>query len=105
MYIHKDTYKADTSQQIVAMQQTYARLGGVTEEFSLNELCEDAIRINAALKDSGVIPDFRYPNVIRLAPVALYTSYREVFQVVDIIEDIMVNRKYDNYEGQRGLVA
>ena len=66
---------------------------------------KNAIRINAALKDNGVIPDFRYPNVIRLAPVALYTSYSEVFRVVEIIEDIMVNRKYDNYEGKRGLVA
>ena len=66
---------------------------------------EDAIRINSALKASGVIPDFRYPNVIRLAPIALYTSFSDVYQVVEIIEDIMANRKYEAYERKRGLVA
>ena len=31
----------------------------------------EAARINEALKAAGVVPDFRYPNVIRLAPVPL----------------------------------
>ena len=65
----------------------------------------EAIKINATLKDRGVIPDFRYPNVIRLAPIALYTSYTDVLQVVEIIEDIMIKRSYESYEGRRGLVA
>jgi len=65
----------------------------------------DAIRINAALKDNGVMPDFRYPDVIRLAPIALYTSYSDVFEAVEIIEDVMANRKFENHEGRRGLVA
>ena len=65
----------------------------------------EAIKINAAIKDKGVIPDFRYPNVIRLAPIALYTSYTEVFRVVDIIENIMAKRSYEGCEGKRGLVA
>ncbi len=36
---------------------------------------DDAARINKALKDRGIIPDFRYPNIIRLAPVALYNTF------------------------------
>ena len=32
---------------------------------------DEAIRVNAALKARGIIADFRFPNVIRLAPIAL----------------------------------
>lgn len=66
---------------------------------------DDAIRINAAMKDSGILPDFRFPNVIRLAPIPLYTSYEEVYDMVEIIESIMVDKKYENYENKRGTVA
>jgi kynureninase len=65
---------------------------------------DDARRINEALKDSGVIPDYRYPNVIRLAPIALYTRYLEVYEVVQIIKNIMDEKLYDNYENKSGLV-
>ncbi|EKN64761.1 kynureninase [Neobacillus bataviensis LMG 21833] len=37
----------------------------------------EAARICKSLKANGIIPDFRAPNIIRLAPVALYTSYVE----------------------------
>ena len=66
---------------------------------------EEALRINAALKERGVIPDFRPPNVIRLAPVPLYISYKEVWRVVQIIKDIVTTRVYENYENKRGLIA
>ncbi|MFB0957429.1 MAG: kynureninase [Clostridiaceae bacterium] len=66
---------------------------------------EDAIRINKALKDRGVIPDFRYPNVIRLAPVAFYVSYEDVYRLVEILIDIMESRAYEQYDGHRGTVA
>ncbi|MCK9918199.1 kynureninase, partial [Microbacteriaceae bacterium K1510] len=36
---------------------------------------QDAARICKALKENRIIPDFRAPNIVRLAPVALYTSY------------------------------
>lgn len=66
---------------------------------------EEAIRINEAMKDSGIVPDFRYPNVIRLAPVALYISYHDVWKVVEIIKDIMNNEVYKNYSKERGVIA
>jgi len=66
---------------------------------------DEALRINEALKDKGVIPDFRYPNVIRLAPVALYISYAEVFKLVQIIKEIMDNKTYENYSKERDVVA
>ena len=66
---------------------------------------DDAIRINAALKAEGVIPDFRYPDVIRLAPIALYTSYKDIYDMVERIIDIMENKKYENFENKTGTVA
>ena len=42
----------------------------------------EAVRTNEALKAADVIPDFRYPNVIRLAPSPLYTSFAEVWEFV-----------------------
>jgi kynureninase len=66
---------------------------------------DDAIRITEAMKAEGVIPDFRAPNVVRLAPVALYVSFEDVYSVIEIIEKIMENKLYENYSNKRGIVA
>lgn len=66
---------------------------------------EDAIRINEALKANDVIPDFRYPNVIRLAPIPLYTSFEDVYELVERIIHIMETKDYEKYENKTGTVA
>lgn len=66
---------------------------------------EDAIRINESLKAAGVIPDFRYPNVIRLAPVPQYTRYIDIYDLVQRIIDIMEHKTYEKYENKAGTVA
>lgn len=66
---------------------------------------EEAIRINESLKKKGVIPDFRYPNVIRLAPISFYTSYHEIWQVVKIIKEIIGSKEYMEFDSKRGTVA
>jgi kynureninase len=65
----------------------------------------DAVQVNQALKARGVLPDFRPPNIIRLAPVALYTSFREVYRVVQIAKEIVETGSYKQYPKARGLVA
>jgi len=65
----------------------------------------EAARICKALKANGVIPDYREPNVIRLAPVALYTSYRDVWKAVQILKTIMQEKTYERFENKRGVVA
>jgi kynureninase len=65
----------------------------------------DAIRITKAMKDNNIIPDFRFPNIIRLAPIALYNSYEDVYEMVERIIKIMENKEYENYEDSRGIVA
>nr|NJM04927.1 hypothetical protein [Desulfobacula sp.] len=39
----------------------------------------EAVRIGKALLNHHIIPDFRPPNILRLAPVPLYNTYLEVF--------------------------
>jgi kynureninase len=65
----------------------------------------EAARICKALKAKGVIPDFRKPNGIRLAPVALYNSFEDVFRTVQILKAIMTEETYKQYENTRDVVA
>ncbi len=65
----------------------------------------EAARITKALKERGIIPDFRCPNVIRLAPIALYTTYLEVWQVVQSLKEIIDNREYEKFENKRDTIA
>lgn len=65
----------------------------------------EAARINEALKAAGVVPDFRYPNVIRLAPVPLYVRYADVYDLVAILKEIMESGAYRAYENKAGTVA
>ncbi len=57
---------------------------------------EEAWRICQALKRRGVVPDFRPPNVIRLAPVALYNTYHEIWTVVKHLREIVQRREYES---------
>ena len=66
---------------------------------------EEAARICSALKEAGVTPDFRAPNGIRLAPVALYNSFTDVWETVRILKGIMENESYKQFENKRGVIA
>ena len=65
----------------------------------------EAARICHALKDQKVIPDFRAPKGIRIAPVALYNSFEEVWQTVQILKKIMNEKLYENFDNERGVIA
>lgn len=65
----------------------------------------EAARICKALKKDGVIPDYRTPNGIRLAPVALYNTFREVWDAVQILKTIMDEERYKVFENKRGVIA
>src|ERR671929_192615 len=49
----------------------------------------DARELTQALLARGVVPDFRAPNVNRLAPVALYTRYVDVWRTVATLREIV----------------
>ncbi|MDQ0272493.1 kynureninase [Cytobacillus purgationiresistens] len=65
----------------------------------------EAARICKALKSEGIIPDFRSPNGIRLAPVALYNTFEDIWHTVQILKKIMEEKKYKQFENKRGVVA
>ena len=62
-------------------------------------------QINAALKSRGVIPDFRPPNVVRLAPIPLYTSFADIWDTVAILRDVVDSGEYQHQSDRRGVVA
>lgn len=66
---------------------------------------KEAARICKSLKENGVIPDFRAPAIIRLAPVALYTTYEEVWKVVQTLKKIMKEKLYEKFSNEREVVA
>ncbi|RLQ93070.1 kynureninase [Falsibacillus albus] len=66
---------------------------------------KEAARICKALKDRHVIPDFRAPNMIRLAPIAFYSSYQDIWRTVQILKEIMEQEVYLKYENKRDVVA
>jgi kynureninase len=65
----------------------------------------EAARICKALKEKKVIPDFRKPNGIRLAPVALYNTYEEVWNSVQLLKTIMKDKLYKKFKNERGVIA
>lgn len=65
---------------------------------------DEAYRISLALRDNKVIPDYREPNIIRLAPVPLYVSYEETYNLVEILERIFTNKEFEKYPLQKVTV-
>ena len=65
----------------------------------------EAVQICKALKARGFIPDFRPPNVIRLAPIALYTTYEEVWQTVRALREIVASGEHRQFGAAREPVA
>ncbi len=45
--------------------------------------------LTRTLRRRGVICDFREPNVVRVAPVPLYTRFRDVYRFVGILRDVL----------------
>lgn len=67
-------------------------------------LHDDAVRLCKALRAAEVIPDYRPPNIIRLAPVPLYTSFLDCHEAVQRLKRILEEGEYRNEEAGRGLV-
>ncbi|MEC1178998.1 kynureninase [Metasolibacillus meyeri] len=65
----------------------------------------DAARICKALKERNVVPDFRAPQGIRLAAVAMYNTFEEVYKCFEILKDIMETKAYEKFSNEREIVA
>ncbi len=65
----------------------------------------DAWRICSALKKRKIIPDFRPPNVIRLAPTALYNTFTDVINLVEALRGIIDTGEHKEFSLKRDAVS
>ena len=65
----------------------------------------EAVRICKSLKEAGVVPDFRPPNLIRLAPAPLYNSFADCLHAARLLRRIIGERIYEVHQAERELVA
>jgi kynureninase len=65
----------------------------------------EASRICRSLIEAGVIPDHRPPDIVRLAPVALYTRFEDCQEAVARLKSIMERRAYEAFPVERGLIS
>ena len=57
----------------------------------------EAARICRALKDAGVVTDYRPPDIVRFAPVPLYNTFADCEAAAAKLGEIMAARAYENY--------
>jgi len=96
--------RAKSEQQIVYMDALLGtvigdRVESITPRAMAERGCQFALRITDTrfdgkdvqnrLEEAGVACDWRYPDVIRVAPVPLYNSYRDIFEFVEILDGIL----------------
>ncbi len=66
---------------------------------------EDAQAICLALRARGVVPDFRKPDVIRLAPSPLYNTFTECWRAIEMLQEITATRAHEEFAGAATLVT
>ena len=66
---------------------------------------DEGLRVGEALRSRGVIPDFRPPNILRIAPIPLYNTYHEVWQMTQHLKDIIDKREYQRFSKERKAIS
>lgn len=65
----------------------------------------EAWRICQALKAAGVVPDFRRPDIIRLAPAPLYNTFADCAAAIMRLQTIVRTAAHEKFPAQRALVT
>ncbi|KTG27990.1 kynureninase [Haloferax profundi] len=65
----------------------------------------EAYRLSLALKERGVVVDFRPPNVVRVAPAPAYVGFEDVFRAVEHLREILDGKEYEQFETRSGGVT
>ncbi len=65
----------------------------------------EAAAISRALRQRGFIVDFRAPNVVRIAPVALYTRFEDLWRVAHALRAIIDEGAYREAGSPSSLVT
>jgi kynureninase len=64
----------------------------------------EAARLAQAWRAVGVVPDFRPPAVLRVAPVAFYNTFAEIDDAIDRLAAILHDGSYRAFPAPTGLV-
>jgi kynureninase len=64
-----------------------------------------AWQLTQALVDRGVVPDFRTPDRVRFGPAPLYTRFVDVWDSMDRLRTVLVERAHDGYPTERSRVT
>jgi len=65
----------------------------------------EALRISEALRGRGIVPDFRPPDIVRIAPVALYNTCAELWTLVRHLRDIIDRKEYERFPAERKAIS
>ncbi len=66
----------------------------------------EALRIDRALiEEMAVLPDFRYPDNLRLGIAPLYTSFGDLHEAVARIAHVVRDRRYERYSAERPTIT
>ena len=85
---------------VIGTPRESARRGG---HVSLQH--RNAQPICLALRARGIIPDFRKPDIIRLAPSPLYNTFTECAKAVEVMKELATTGSYDEFTTVRSLVT
>ena len=66
---------------------------------------EAGVRVSEALRDRGVVVDFRPPDVVRVAPSPLYTGFEDVYEAVERLRTVVADGLYREYDAPGGEVT
>lgn len=100
MYLINETLSGEPYNYGVATPREPERRGG-----HVGVTHEDAWRVTQALIARGVVPDFRPPNIIRLAPIPLYISYHDVWAVAQHLKAVIDGGEHEVFSDDRGTVT
>ena len=65
---------------------------------------EAALQISKALRAASAVADFRPPDIIRLAPSPLYTSFQDCYEAISRLQQIMKDRTFERFSDEPGVV-
>ena len=63
----------------------------------------DADRVSQALRDRGVVVDYRPPNVVRICPAPLYTGFADVYDVAETLREVVDEGAHERFEATEGV--
>jgi kynureninase len=65
----------------------------------------EGLRIAEALRARGVVPDFRPPDIIRVAPIALDSTFTELWTLVRHLREIIETKEYERFSAERKAIS